>query len=493
VKSIQLSGSILLFVLCLSGVPALSGSTIAAASCSQTHVQAAINNASSGDTVVVPACPSTSWTTTASGNPSIIINKALTLQGQTLCSGRASTLSCTDNTVIYDGTGTGDAEVPIYVNSNNVRVSGFTIIGGNSGDYKSFVFIAPDKINWRIDHCRLAPTSTSIRGIVASGYGLIDHCYIQNANNGVAPQGDSVLDSVMAGDHNWSTPLNLGSSEAVYMEDNKFVYSSYMDGAFDSYNGAKLVFRYNDVTGTGHGGHGLDSSGTRSTLLMEIYNNVYGNPNSNIWEWSGARGGTYLIFNETITGNYDTFFDLRNYRTDNGFGYGNGAACGGSNYIDQNSSNGHGYACRDQVGRGPETNPSNDWPIKTTTAIFSEALMPGYSWNNKFKGSAPAINDFNISDSSNNSMPNNTSLYHILNNRDFYNEVAGFNGTSGVGSGLLSARPSTCTPNVAYWATDTSTLYQCSGANSWTQYYKPYIYPHPLQGVTPPTNLRILQ
>ena len=64
-------------------------------------------------------------------------------------------------------------------------------------------------------------------------------------------------------------------------------------------------------------------------------------------------------------------------------------------------------------------------------------------------------------------------------------EVPSFNGTAGTGTGLLSARPSTCTPQVAYWATDTNTLYQCSSANTWKSYYTPYQYPHPLQGQGP--------
>jgi hypothetical protein len=82
-------------------------------------------------------------------------------------------------------------------------------------------------------------------------------------------------------------------------------------------------------------------------------------------------------------------------------------------------------------------------------------------------------------------------------NRDYYLHTASFNGTSGVDSGLLSARPATCVVNVAYWATDTSTLYRCTATNTWTLYYKPYAYPHLLRQGTdslapaPPTNLNV--
>lgn len=76
-----------------------------------------------------------------------------------------------------------------------------------------------------------------------------------------------------------------------------------------------------------------------------------------------------------------------------------------------------------------------------------------------------------------------------------------FTGAAGIGQGLYSAKPPTCTagpggntPGVGYWATDRNTLYVCNPTNTWTPYYTPYIYPHPLTvGVgtppNPPTNL----
>jgi len=77
----------------------------------------------------------------------------------------------------------------------------------------------------------------------------------------------------------------------------------------------------------------------------------------------------------------------------------------------------------------------------------------------------------------------------------------------GVGQGTLANRPTTCTqgtdlalgniaaPGVAYWATDAvntqdaahpGVLYVCNPTNTWTAYYTPYTYPHPLNGTTPP-------
>jgi hypothetical protein len=108
----------------------------------------------------------------------------------------------------------------------------------------------------------------------------------------------------------------------------------------------------------------------------------------------------------------------------------------------------------------------------------------------------------------------NSETARIIANRDYYGEVstsaqssptAPFNGTVGTGYGTLANRPTTCTPRVGYWATDQGNwntsgsggqgqLYVCTAANTWTRYYTPYTYPHPLTtgggAPSPPTNLQ---
>jgi hypothetical protein len=86
-----------------------------------------------------------------------------------------------------------------------------------------------------------------------------------------------------------------------------------------------------------------------------------------------------------------------------------------------------------------------------------------------------------------------------------------YDGSSpGVTAGTLANRPATCTTGQGYWATDQSTtdltgvvgvdpatpidgtLYKCTATNTWTSYYKPYTFPHPLtKKPRPPVILKI--
>jgi len=473
----------------------VSASVINAASCSASDVRAAINSASTGDTVVVPSCSSTSWGSVVN------LNKAITLQGQTTCNGQGATLACTDSTIISVGTPSA-----LTISASNARVTGLTI-NGTQGTGTENIEVNQELTGWRIDHVHIGSSTNGCGIYVDGGSGLIDHVYMDTRGCGIGAEGDHSGDKY-PGDYAWSHPLSLGSSSSIYVEDSRFVWTSQTDGAYDLYNGANFVFRFNSLEGATIGDHGLDSSAGRSTLHEEIYNNTSTQKSFDNYTFWNTRGGSQLIFNNTVSG-WSLFADLRLYRSDNGYGWGNGNDCSSnSNWIDGNT--GHGYPCRDQVGRGPETNSANDWPTKTSTAVFSEALVPSYFWANTHNGVAPVWSsdgsgDIHVSNDANSDMPNNASQYQVLPNRDFYNQVSGTgNGTVGVGSGVLASRPSSCTTGVGYWATDQGNwnqsgsggqgvLYVCTSTNTWTLYFTPYTYPNPLQAgnppPAPPTNL----
>lgn len=142
---------------------------------------------------------------------------------------------------------------------------------------------------------------------------------------------------------------------------------------------------------------------------------------------------------------------------------------------------------------GPQTGVSY-----TVQAWPSQVLEPVYEWNDTY----PATVTVTVG---------NGGYRHVQENRDFYDaadcNITSGDQTAGVCQGLLSARPSNCTAGpggnqngVAYWATDANAgqgeLYVCSATNTWTAYYTPYQYPHPLDtsgpSINPPTALKVI-
>ena len=139
-----------------------------------------------------------------------------------------------------------------------------------------------------------------------------------------------------------------------------------------------------------------------------------------------------------------------------------------------------------------------------------DAIHSSYSWNNTHDGveKHPSVNS------------NSTDF--IEHDRDFFKYTASFDGSSGMGMGLFSARPSSGLhtaagytdawlaanwPNdrggrhhpgggVGYWATDTQKLYKAASATTWEEIYSPLVYPHPLRGedpVVPPETVPVMR
>lgn len=363
----------------------LLAATIAAASCAASDVQAAIDAAADNDVVLLPACNAT-WTTPSRNKAAITISgKAITLKG-----------AGEDQTVITDATSGQFGEAPIWiigVEGKTVRVTGLGFYGGPSSVY-GLIFITGTSKNFRVDHCTFDHVIQRAIRIHGYTYGVIDHCRFAVTTNDTA-QGVSVIGD---GDAAWARPLTLGTSNAVYVEDCIFTYSFLADSAIDAYNGARYVFRHNQVSGTNAGHHGRDSGTYRSTHSFEIYDNTFDNPNTHIFTALGFRGGTGVVFNNVMTGAFDASIQVWNYRSCGS--YPPAGICDGTSSYDGNTTGGQGYPCQDQIGR-------------TTGQILS----PLYQWNNTLKGNlASVLVDPNGCD--------REKTLHILANRDFYNNLA---------------------------------------------------------------------
>jgi hypothetical protein len=166
------------------------------------------------------------------------------------------------------------------------------------------------------------------------------------------------------------------------------------------------------------------------------------------------------------------------------------------------NDDGYGYPALDQPGRGMGDLLTNNFPNKVNfeTGIIdwpNQALEPIYFWNNS--GSIVA--------GYGGAVYANQDTLRIVANRDYYPQASGiqtsptspFDGTTGTGWGPLANRPTTCTAGVAYFATDQGSwntsasnpygvqqngadgvLYVATAPDTWTLYYTPYTYPHPL-------------
>ena len=264
--------------------------TIAAATCSDTDVQAAINSATSpADIVTVPAGNCT-WNTTV-----VIDTKGLLLQG----AGIGQT-NITDN---------GDQNAALYVNNINastfVRVTGFTWIQQKVHGSTGILLIVgvQGQQAFRFDHNRILITlGPSARGIhVVGSYGLIDHNVMDCTTMSGSVQMITIEGSHGGNDGGhtpWSQPLALGTNQAVYVEDNVITYGSEDEDMMDAYTGARIVFRHNTVFNAAIGFHGTDTGGLRSLFSIEKYRNTFTNNGTkarNGMKYRGGRGSCGTI------------------------------------------------------------------------------------------------------------------------------------------------------------------------------------------------------
>lgn len=449
----------------------------------RTSVAQCVSNAQNGDTINVLA-GSGSW------SPEIAITgKAVRLMG----AGSA-------NVTISSGQ-------PVKLTNSASRISGFTFNLGTGGSG----FVIEGSRGWRIDHNRVTRTVAD-SFILAYGQGgrpvegLVDNNDITYGR--IVYYGE---DKGLAGTTRWAENLDIGTSKAIYIEDNiirwldgsSSGYLNHMDGNY----GCRYVSRFNTIIGGRFEAHALQGNNERGCRLWEIYSNTMTNPTTPGYRPFLIRAGTGMIFHNTTDGRYlSNAIDLDNPRTGQPDVIAQTSligACDGNSFADGNQAGGEGYPCRDQIGRSTD---ASAWNYGNPAP--AQAFFPAYIWRNTMPSGELSVN-LNCVGST--AQCTRQSTKHIVRNRDFFAYAASFNGTVGVGEGPLSSRPSTCTVGVGYWATDQGEwnarqsgadgqLYRCSSTNTWTVQYVPYAYPHPLQagGSTtlppaPPSNLRIIR
>ena len=424
--------------------------------------------------------------------------------------------------------------------NRTMRIAGFTLLWNiNFAHIHGQGFIKYIGLNQlRVDHNTFRQINGPFYSIYLYGpTGVFDH---NLADVGITAArsvgGAGTFDSY--GDAMWNKPTNFGGSDWFFIEDNQIATVADVGGASgiiaDCYAGSKLVIRYNQALESVET-HGLDQDHgrLRGCRALEVYNNTF---TSTLppprFQAVDINNGPNLVWGNTLAVAYSNFLSLRAHRSnddgtdwppriwpdghlvtnapvsDGDWGYCGTAFSGTGSSIDGNTDPVTGYPCLDQIGRGRGdllqnpflTGQSGTQPtiVNVTRGCDSsqacinprQDMEPVYEWLTSGFGGAAS---------------DRVKLWQgivIGDNRDVYSDRgAAFNGTVGVGSGpksriLPGGDLTQCNPLVAYWAIDEQKLYQCAQANTWTFFYAPYFYPHPLvtgPGGTPPappSNLR---
>ena len=447
------------YLYCISAVEVYAV-THTAASCSRADVSSAITAALTGDTVLVPAGAAT-W---SSG---ITITKGINLIGSGI-----------GNTIITAPAGAITYSPSNYSLNTPFRLSGFTFSLGGSGtgtlvnigrNPSSPYHPGPTQTKIRVDHNRFTNgpagnTSAHALHIYGAMYGVADNNTFDTIFYPV--KHDPALSGGCCGGQwswdNWS--LTFGAADDnFYMEDNTFSLPAYGGESIlnDCQYSGRYAYRYNTITQAGGGNAMLDMHGNQgggvgdanamwSCFGGELYGNQI-NTGGHGGRFLNQRGGEVLSFFNNFNGG-GMSFDITEEHADS---------------------------------EEPTTNPE------------PQHVHNSYYWNNRVNISGSLI-----------SLGVTTRIGGVPNaNQDFWTDITG----SGVSCGTLANRPSTCTAGQGYWATEQSctdltgmvgvdpttpisgTLYKCTATNTWTEFYTPLEYPHPLtlSKPNPPTGVRI--
>ncbi len=383
----------------------------------------AIDAAQDGDTVVLPAGKAV-WTkgwNTGRGAKM----KAIVIQGAGM-----------DKTVIGDNrSNRGGDNMPfllIGVEGKPFRVTGVTFDGTglpNAGIYEGMVQITGDCKNFRIDHCKFK-NADHFMNINGDTYGLVDHCYFEAMEYKGANVQTIWINA--AGISNYSKPLTLGTDQAIYFEDNEVLFSpEVIDPTGNNpwvvpFGAARTVIRHNTIVNSQLEiyRHGV-RDGVYGSQSCEIYDNQFlavGLHNYRPQCFISIGAGVNIVFNNTVTGKtYNSKqLELRNeraWRTVGGFPKADGKIPTDGNQIPAGEL-GAGYPCFGQVG----------W---ATIVDGKFTPTPCYAWNNTINGKPLPMEVTHRAE------PNEAAT--MKEGRDFFNE-----------------KPP-------------------------EGYYKPYVYPHPLQ------------
>lgn len=461
--------------------------TCTASTCSRTDIQAAATKLARGGTVNV-AAGSCTWTDPVS------VDKALTIKGAGVGNTNITSGLAVDAHVIqYNPTSpASDANL-------DFKVTGFTFnLGGSSAVFiRTTETTVVNKVS--IVNNSFLQCGYDCMQFIGNFYGVIGGNYFTRPAT-AEKLGGFILISGHSGSAMWNA-INenvTGTAKNMFIEDNYFNEGTNpVEKIPIGSSGSSFVFRYNTIQYNTnmftYGGdtHGCQLSWSWASRGSEYYGNKFILDGSGNFQLFSMRGAKNMNFNNRVmhTQNLGREVSLAVF---NGYP----ETCATS------------YACP-------------GWTLFPGDNVCSQDGRPqgvydSYMWNNRYGyGSTqtiiPAIRQFGFNPVyyADNvpapTIPSASGAYPPRTNVDFWadylllNETSTSN-TTRMGCGTYANRPATCTAGDGYWATNQScsevpsgaygqnpttpiagTLYRCGTGNTWTAYYTPYTYPHPLR------------
>lgn len=350
---------------------------ILAASNSQSDVQTAVNLSAPGDTVSVPS-------STNVYTAQVVIDRNIVIAGP---SDGMNTCVIVDNITNILSGGSQPHQIPVFQatwNDTNYfpRITNFRFKGTNSGpafttlNSQGIVNIQGNNHQFRLDHCYF----DLCRGpnIYPEGFlwGVIDHCYFKTSSVQAMQAYHSSWNGGNRGNGSWADDPYWGSDKFIFFESNTLQEATPETGGVDTYEGARVVYRYNESTNCIYTHHGTEGQG-RGGKESEIYMNRFTETTPKAP--GQFRSGSALVWSNTWINASAAGFSLIPYRQ-----FQASALWGkstGTNSYDTNYAGGPFFT-------GTHTGSDGATTLTDTNATFLAAngMHQGYILQNKNSG-----------------------------------------------------------------------------------------------------------
>lgn len=352
---------------------------ITCASCSQAHVQAAVDAAVDGNIIGIPAGTCT-WTGGVT-----IANKDIYIRG----AGLGST--------IINGHASSSPSILFFYSISNAAKGGWRLghmtMGGtvtNAAVKASTVgAIIPSGI-FRIHHIHFnypAAFNRHFSGGTGIQYGLMDHNTHDSVGGFITNQQWQTDGETLFGNVSSAIATQFGTNKFLVVEDSTMTMHNPASTGFiydSSAGGGRATFRYNAFVGPLEIYNHWTRESEVCAQVLEVYNNTWtirpgdNNPGDGLMR---MESGTGVFYNNTCTGFTGSPYIYLDDRRSNGESAGFFGACDGSKAWDGNAGDvaAPGWPCLGQIGRGWTANTSLDNLVAGTVEQPSE---PFYMWNN---------------------------------------------------------------------------------------------------------------